>query len=142
MYEMLVDSEWVDQRGLLLEGIELWWVAEPQAGFVPNVNVLTQVVAVPDMKAYIELSIELAPGLIEGFELLREDVVEGEAGQELGVMEYSGSAVGQDLRFLGVFILADGRAIVATFTAPEGRYDDLIGSVEPYLLSLRSTGDG
>ncbi|GMQ86536.1 MAG: hypothetical protein BMS9Abin07_2117 [Acidimicrobiia bacterium] len=141
MYEMLVDSEWVGQHGLLAEGIETWFVADPQAGFAPNVNVLTQVAGVPDMETYLELSIESGPALMDGFELLREDVLEGEAGQELGVMEYAGSAGGRDLRFLGVFILVDGRAIVATFTAPEGRYDDLIGSVEPYLVSLRPTGD-
>jgi len=111
----------------------VWLVADPEASFALNVNVLTQAAPGMDLAGYLELSIDNAPLLLDDFELLDESIVESDAGQGLAVMEYAGA----DLQYLGVFAIDSGQAIVATLTAPTHRFNAIRDSVMPYLLTLK-----
>ncbi|MGF1666416.1 MAG: hypothetical protein ACFCVC_09120 [Acidimicrobiia bacterium] len=81
------------------------------------------------------MSIASAPALLKNFEMVESQVLEG-ALQQLAIMEYRGTASGADLRFFAVFGLRPDRAVIATFTALPGQYDDLLPEIEPYLLTL------
>jgi hypothetical protein len=137
-YEIAVDPDWVPNHGALVAGLEVWFVGETSpSGFGPNVNILTQDAPGVDLGEYLELSIQNAPALIQDFRLIDQGLIEGAAGQPLGIMEYEGLTSGQFLRFLGIFALKDGRATVATLTTPPREFDVIRFSVEPYLLTLR-----
>jgi hypothetical protein len=137
-YEIEVDPDWEASHGTMVAEVEAWLVAEPSDGFAPNVNVLTQAVPGMDLDGYLDLSVAQAPAMLQDFELVRRDVVEG-AANELGVMEYTGTQGGRPLHFLATVAVGDGTAIVATFTVPPEAFDDLRCEVEPFLLTLRAS---
>ena len=116
----------------------MWFVALPEDGFVANVNVLTQAIPEIDVEEYLDLSVAQAPGMMPDFELLRLDVIE-RSGNELGVMEYTGTQNYRPLHFLATVTVADRTAAIATFTAPPEPFDELRCGVERFLFTLRST---
>jgi len=136
-YEMKVDPTWDPQHGTIAAEIEAWVVGQPEGGFAPNVNVLTQRAPGLDLSEYLDVSVEQGPSLIADFELVERAVVDG-TDQELGVLEYTGSQNSRSLHFLATIALRDGTAVVATFTAPRDVFDELRPDVEPFLLSLRA----
>jgi hypothetical protein len=90
---------------------------------------------------YTQASIDNAPAFIQDFELGESRTVTGPGGSELAVLEYSGRAGGAEspLRFLAVWGLNDGNAIVATFTSLEEHFEAQRDDVLPYLLTLEPT---
>jgi hypothetical protein len=136
-YEIIVRSEWPSKHGALVEGLELWSVGDPIDGFVPNINIFSEIIE-SDMTLdeYIELSIENAGLFIEDFELIDKQIVTAESGQVLAFMEYEGSAVGLSLRFFAVFGVRDDEAVVATLTVPPQEYTKIKAEVAPYLFTL------
>jgi hypothetical protein len=136
-YRITVPDSWEARHGAIAEGIEVWLAGEVEDEFGPNVNVLTQASGNMTLDEYTETSIANAPTFVKDFEVLDSRRETGPNGTELAVLEYSGEA-GSDrpLRFLAVWTVNDGRAVVATFTTTPERYDEQRGDVLPYLLTL------
>lgn len=139
-YQMVVSNTWTASPGSVVAGIETWLVGEPVDGFASNVNALTQVVpASTTLEDYLELSIESAPNFIDDFRLIRQEIVDGSEGQPLAIMEYEGAPQGETLRFLAVFGMGDGLAVVATLTTRPQDAERQTEEIEPYLLTLIPT---
>jgi hypothetical protein len=136
---MTVDRHWTEHSGSIVAEVEAWLVAAPSNGFAANVNVLTQSAPGIDLETYLGLSTKQGPLLIQGFRLVRSEVVTGTTGAPLGVIEYTGQTGGRDLSFLAVIALRQGHAVVATLTAPTALFADLRTRVEPFLLTLQAT---
>ena len=118
MYRLTVPESWEPRHGALAQGIEVWLTHPAADGFSPNVNVLTQAVGDMTLDEYTQASIDNAPAFIQDFELGETRTVTGPGGGELAVVEYSGRAGGAQnpLRFLAVWTVYEGNAIVTTFT--------------------------
>jgi hypothetical protein len=139
-YTMSIGPEWTDLPSTMVAEVETWAVGDPDAGFTPNVNVLTQDAPGMDREEYMELSVASLESI--DAELVEHAFVTGPNGGSLGLMEYIAQppGVSGDLHFIAVFDLRDGTAIVATYTASLERFDELRAAVEPYLLTLEATG--
>lgn len=137
-YTIRVDPSWTRASGTFANGVEAWAVGERTDGFTPNLTVLTQKTDLT-IDQYRDLSVRQTDRLIDDAELIpTEEVVEGTAGQQLGILDYRGTTQGRELHFYAVFTpVRDGMAL-ATFTATEDQFDELYESVEPSLLSLRA----
>ena len=135
-YTIELGRDWRELPGTLVEEIEAWQVGATEDGFTPNVNVLTQAAPGLDLQEYVDLSGESGEDL-GGYEVIDLSIVDGAHGQ-LGVMDYTSRQGSHDLHHLGVFAVADDRAIVATLTAPEAVFDALREEVWPYLLTLQN----
>jgi hypothetical protein len=136
-YEIEVDPDWEAHHGEIAEDVEVWVVGPSEDGFAPNVNTLTQAAPGVDLSEYLDISVEQGPSFVPDFELLDSDVVEG-SESELGLLEYTGTQDDRPLHFLATVDVQDGTAVVATFTAPPGVFDESRGEIEPYLLTLRA----
>ena len=141
MYRLTVPKSWEPRHGALAQGIEVWLTHPAADGFAPNVNVLTQAVGDMTLDEYTQASIDNAPAFIQDFELGETRTVAGPGGGELAVVEYSGRAGGAQnpLRFLAVWALNDGNAIVTTFTSLAENFEEQRDDVLPYLLTLEPT---
>ncbi len=136
-YQIIVRSEWPSKHGALVEGLELWAVGDPIDGFVPNLNILSEIIpSGMTLDEYVELSIENAGLFVQEFELIDKQIVTAESGQVLASMEYEGSASGRFLRFFAVFGVRDDEAVVATLTVPPQEYAEIQAEVAPYLFTL------
>jgi hypothetical protein len=136
-YRITVSDDWEARHGVVAQGIETWLVAEVANAFGPNVNVLTQPVGDMTLDEYTEMSIATAPNLVKDFEVQDSRTEVAPSGTELAVLEYSGEAgADRPLRFLAVWTVHDGNAIVATFTTTPEAYEGQRDAVLPYLLTL------
>ena len=136
-YRITVPDSWEARHGAIAEGIEVWLAGEVEDGFGPNVNVLTQTTGGMTLDEYTESSIANAPTFVKDFEVLDSRRETGPNGTELAVLEYSGEAgTDRPLRFLAVWTVNDGQAVVATFTTTPERYEEQRDDVLPYLLTL------
>ena len=136
-YRMTVPDSWEARHGAIAEGIEVWLAGEVEDGFGPNVNVLTQTTGGMTLDEYTETSIANAPSFVKDFEVADSRRETGPNGTELSVLEYSGEAgTDRPLRFLAVWTVNDGQAVVATFTTTPERYEEQRDDVLPYLLTL------
>ena len=136
-YRITVPDSWEARHGAIAEGIEVWLAGEVEDGFGPNVNVLTQATGGMTLDEYTETSIANAPTFVKDFEVLDSRRETGPNGTELAVLEYSGEAgTDRPLRFLAVWTVNDGQAVVATFTTTPERYEEQRDDVLPYLLTL------
>ena len=131
-YTIEVDPDWQANHGSLAAEIEVWFVAEPSDEFAPNLNILTQLAPQMNLEEYLELSIDNGPIFFSDFELIEGGTVDGASGQPLATVEYTGDG----LRFLAVFAVSDGEAVVATLSAPIERFGSLRDEVLPHLLTL------
>jgi hypothetical protein len=136
-YRMDVDPAWTPNHGVLTAEIEVWFVGESSDDFAPNVTVLTQAAADLDLRGYLDLSVEQAPDLVEGFTAVDEEIVQGPTGQELAILEYTGTQEGRDLHFLAVCFLEDDQAVVATYVSMDEQFPAQRPDVEPFLRTLR-----
>lgn len=137
-YEIVIDPEWERDDGRADPGIEFWLVAKEFDGFFPNVNLLTQTVTLGmKLDTYLDVSVEGLDDYIDDAEMIDRRTVEGTAGDELGLLEYTGAVNDIDLHFLQLVVVEGDEAVVATFTAPDGRFEDLRAEIEPYLHTLR-----
>jgi hypothetical protein len=119
----------------------MWSVAAPIGDFVPNINILSQILpSGTTLDEYLRLSIENAGLFIQKFELIDQRIVTADSGQVLAVMEYQGSVSGRSLRFFAVFGVRDDEAVAATLTVPPQEYMEIQAEVEPYLLTLELLG--
>ena len=134
-YEIEVDPDWVAYHGTDAAEVEVWFVGESREGFAPNVNILTAPGL--DLSQFIDDVIEQTSSLMDDFELLDREVVDG-IEAELGLLEFTASDSGRSVQILSTVAVRDGTAVMATFTAPPNVFDDLRREVEPYLLTLRS----
>jgi len=136
-YRITVPGTWEARHGAIAEGIEVWLAGEVEDGFGPNVNVLTQTTGGMTLDEYTESSIANAPTFVKDFEVLDSRRETGPNGTELAILEYSGEAgTDRPLRFLAVWTVNDGQAVVATFTTTPERYEAQREDVLPYLLTL------
>jgi len=136
-YRITVPDSWEARHGAIAEGIEVWLAGAVEDEFGPNVNVLTQASGGMTLDEYTESSIANAPTFVKDFEVLDSRRETGPNGTELAVLEYSGEAgTDRPLRFLAVWTVNDGQAVVATFTTTPERYEEQRGDVLPYLLTL------
>ena len=136
-YRITIPDSWEARHGAIAEGIEVWLTDEVEDGFGPNVNVLTQTTGDMTLDEYTEMSIANAPSFVKDFEVQDSRRETGPNGTELAVLEYSGEAgADRPLRFLAVWTVANGQAVVATFTTTPERYEELRSDVLPYLLTL------
>ena len=136
-YRITVPDSWEARHGAIAEGIEVWLSGEVEDEFGPNVNVLTQTTGGMTLDEYTESSIANAPTFVKDFEVLDSRRETGPNGTELAVLEYSGEAgTDRPLRFLAVWTVNDGQAVVATFTTTPERYEEQRDDVLPYLLTL------
>ena len=136
-YRITIPDSWEARHGAIAEGIEVWLTDEVEDGFGPNVNVLTQTTGNMTLDEYTETSIANAPSFVKDFEVQDSRRETGPNGTELAVLEYSGEAgADRPLRFLAVWTVANGQAVVATFTTTPDRYEELRSDVLPYLLTL------
>jgi hypothetical protein len=139
-YEIEIDPEWERDDARADPGIEFWLVAKEFDGFFPNVNLLTQ--TVPSglgLEEYVDLSIDGIDDYIDEADVIDERTVEGADGQELALLEYTGEVEGLPLHFLQLVTVDGDEAVVATYTAPDRRFDELRPDIEPYLYTLRSS---
>ncbi|MCI0582724.1 MAG: DUF1795 domain-containing protein [Chloroflexi bacterium] len=135
-YVIEIDPAWTAApAGIVVEGIEFWFVAPVEDGFAPNVNVLTQTSGGMSLTAYLELSLQNAPAFVGDFELISSKEIEG-AHVRLGRLDYMGVVGGRSLHFLAVVALDDTTAYVATLTTPSESFKRLQRVVEPFLLTL------
>ena len=141
MYRLTVPESWEPRHGAVAQGIEVWLTHEAADGFAPNVNVLTQSVGDMTLEEYTQASIDNAPTFVQDFELGESRTMTGPGGGELAVVEYSGRAGGAQnpLRFLAVWTVHDGNAIVTTFTTLTENFEAQSEDVLPYLLTLEPT---
>lgn len=139
-YTMTIDAEWADMSTRMAAGTEAWAIGQGAAGFTPNVNVLTQAARGLDLDAYLATSVN-SLDTIDG-ELIEQSYVQGAGGAMLGSMRYSATPAGSagPLEFLAVFDVRNDTAVVATLTATVDTFDALAIDVEPYLLTLETTG--
>ena len=117
-------------------GARFWYVAEPQGGFQPNVNVLTQDQGDQDLESYVSATESGLDSVLDDAAMVRSSVTTRGDGVRIGTMEYTGSAEGQDLHFASTVIVSGDRFVLATFTSPADRWDELIGDVQPSLDAL------
>lgn len=117
-------------------GARFWYVADPEDGFQPNVNVLTQEKGDQDLESYVSATESGLDTVLEDPRMVRSSVTTRGDGVRIGAMEYTGSAEGQDLHFSSTVIVSGDRFVLATFTSPADRYDELIGDVQPSLDAL------
>jgi hypothetical protein len=136
-YVITVGPDWDEKPGVVVSEVENWIVAPPVGGFAPNVNVVTQAAPGMDLTQYIDFSV----GHLGGFELIDSSTIDGSHGNKLGLLEYSGVSPNgpqTPLHFLATVDVRDGRAIVATFTAPEPVFAQERVGVEPFLRTLQA----
>jgi hypothetical protein len=137
-YEIEIDPEWERDDARADPGIEFWLVAKEFDGFFPNVNLLTQTVPLgTKLDEYLDLSVDGMDDYIDDADMIDRRTVDGAGAQELGLLEYTGAVDGIDLHFLQLVVVDGDEAVVATFTAPDGRFEDLRPQIEPYLHTLR-----
>ena len=136
-YTMEIDPSWESFNLGGVKEVEQWAVtAAPTDGFMPNVNVLTQSVPGIDLQEYIDLSLSNLMGLtLVGTTTLEVD------GSPMGLFEFVGVAPGStmSLHFLAIVVVADGEAILVTFTAPDPLFAELRPDIEPYMRTLTMT---
>jgi hypothetical protein len=135
VYRVDVADSW---REATIDQPKAWIVAEVADGFAPNVNVVTEKppssIGLDD---YLKLSVDKAPQIIQDFTLESNETITLTSGDQGGRLVYTGrSGASPTLKFLAIVALRDGRAAVATFTAPPGRFDALAADAEPYLRTL------
>ena len=134
-YAFQVDPAWELQVGGVAQGIEVWFLGPAEAGFRPNVNVLTQAAPGLSLDQYAQVSIANAPQFISDFALVAQSQVDVPGGR-LGILEYTGSYQGRQLHFLAYFGVRSDRAVVATLTAPPISFASWRGAIEPFMKTL------
>ena len=134
-YTMTVPATWQADHEAIGGSIEVWYIAKPEDGFAPNVNVLTEDIRGMSVEDYTQLSIANGPRLLPGFELLKTDVVTGPGGHDLMTMSYTDG----EAKYLGVIGMGADGAVVATLTSTPERYLSIVEESYPYLLTLLPT---
>lgn len=137
----LIDAgpTWTESDLSMARGIQFWSIGSTIGGLQPNVNVLVQdrTADTETLADYQAVSEDGVAGL-DG-ELVSSEIVTGSEGQELFEMEFVAEQQGTELHFLAYAAEVEGGFALATFTAPAEAYDDVVGEVQPYLVTLRAS---
>ncbi len=133
-YVIDVDPAWETGAGPTSE-IEVWFIGSGDDQFRNNVNVLTQDTQGRDLQEYMDYSAQNLGGLT----LISSNVETGAAGNEIGIIEYTGTIAGAPipLHVVATVIVEDGQAAVATLTTTLDTFADSRAAVEPFLRTLR-----
>ena len=138
-YTIDVSSDWEARPGAILDPKEVWFVAAPDGGFRPNMNILDQEVPLVDLSTLMDASVEQ---LAAQFEVVDDWITTGTNGNQLGFVEYTGSldSGGQKVaaHFLATMSLNKTTAVIATFASSESTFEDLYPMIESYMLTLRN----
>lgn len=126
-WQMTIGESWAPLPGTFAAEIEAWGVASMgPSGFTPNVNVLVQEFPGNSPEDYIEVSRRALPDV-------EASIIETADGRRLARFEFEAP---NGLRSLGIAVVKDEVAALATLTAPPGDYPDLEDEVEPFLRTL------
>ena len=136
-YTIDISPAWNETSGTLVHEIEAWQIGIGTSQFQDNVNVLTQDTQGLDLRAYLRFS----EGHLGGMDLISSDVITGAAGNELGLIEYSGQLAGApiELHALAAVAVQNGQAEVATLTTTMETFAQARAEAEPYLRTLQAS---
>lgn len=134
VYTMNVDPEWVSSPGGL-QGMEIWMVGQ-STGDRSNLSLLTAMDGGGDLSTYMDGLLRGVGVSTDNVNEVGREVVEGAGGQELGLLEITGSQAGQPLHFLMAIIMESRTVVAATLTSTPETFHDVRAAVEPYLLTL------
>ena len=101
-YTIDISPAWTETSGTLVQEIEAWQIGTGTSQFQDNVNVLTQDTQGLDLQAYLDFS----EAHLGGMDLISSEVITGTAGNELGLIEYSGQLAGAPIE---LHVAGDGR---------------------------------
>jgi hypothetical protein len=131
-------TDWEKQEGALGSSVLILSpTEEPSDDFRENVNVLVQ--TVPDKMSlgeYTRLSLDEAPKLITGFDLLDDGpamLSDAPAHQ----VHYRGEQGAFRLEWKQMYALSNGRAFVLTYTAERDQYESGLPTAEAMFASFR-----
>jgi hypothetical protein len=140
-YEIDVGPTWsmgdASALGAQAAEIEFWDVGSRAEGLQPNINIQTQATGGMSLEEFLRISTEgptAVPNIIES------DVTTSSSGDPMILLEYQ-TRVLPDVpqqHLTAVAIASGADTVLATFTAANAAYDELIAEVEPYLLTLRA----
>lgn len=116
----------------------MWTTGRGSATFGNNVNVFVESPPVDmSLDTYMEFSEDNSEAIIAGVVVAGNEIVDA-GDHEYGRMEYSAEMEGTELSFLAIVVKVDGSFVVATYTALTDLYPAEVGSVEPYMVTLRA----
>ncbi len=142
-YSLEVDPLWHVPTSTAGANVETWYTQTGTADFRDNVTIVAQPVGEVDLDQYLQLVIDQAPKSVDDFKLREFRVVtiptesKTEVPKSLGVVAYEGRKGDQAYGFFFVASVEDGKAVVATLTTDQDRFDDVRAKVAPYLMTLR-----
>jgi hypothetical protein len=148
-YTIDIDPRWKATANVSRPEVESWYTNTGTVKFRDNVNIVTQEIGEMDLDQYMQLVQDQARNTVPDYSLREFRIVtvsdDSETGAtskvppQLGVFAYDGKSGGDDFGFLFVASVEHGRAVLATLTAGQDRFDRVRAQVEPYLMTLRQT---
>jgi hypothetical protein len=148
-YTVDIDPRWKQTKNVSRPEVESWYTNTGTTKFRDNVNIVTQQIGQMDLDQYMQLVQKQASDTVPDYDLREFRIItvsdDSETGTtakvppQLGVFAYDGKSGGDDFGFLFVASVENGRAVLATLTAGEDRFDRVRAQVEPYLMTLRQT---
>ncbi len=142
-YSLEVDPQWQAPTSAAGANVETWYTQTGTADFRDNVTIVAQPVGEIDLDQYLQLVIDQAPKSVDGFKLREFRVVtipteaKTEVPKSLGVVAYEGRKGDQAYGFFFVASVEDGKAVVATLTTDQDRFDEVRAKIAPYLMTIR-----
>ena len=142
-YSLEVDPQWHVPTSTAGANVETWYTQTGTADFRDNVTIVAQPVGEVDLDQYLQLVIDQAPKSVDNFKLREFRVVtiptdaKATVPKSLGVVAYEGRKDDQAYGFFFVASVEDGKAVVATLTTDQDRFDEVRAKVAPYLMTLR-----
>ena len=142
-YSLEVDPQWQVPTSTAGANIETWYTQTGTADFRDNVTIVAQPVGEVDLDQYLQLVIDQAPKSVDNFKLREFRVVtiptdaKATVPKSLGVVAYEGRKGDKTFGFFFVASVENGKAVVATLTTDQDRFDDVTAEVAPYLMTLR-----
>jgi hypothetical protein len=107
------------------------------------VTIVAQPVGETDLDQYLQLVIDQAPKSVDNFKLREFRVVtiptdaKATVPEQLGIVAYEGRKGDKTFGFFFVASVENGKAVVATLTTDQDRFDDVRAQIAPYLMTLR-----
>jgi hypothetical protein len=142
-YSLEVDPQWHVPTSTAGANVETWYTQTGTADFRDNVTIVAQPVGEVDLDQYLQLVIDQAPKSVDNFKLREFRVVtiptdaKATVPEQLGVVAYEGRKGDKTFGFFFVASVENGKAVVATLTTDQDRFDDARAEIAPYLMTLR-----
>jgi hypothetical protein len=148
-YTLDIDPRWRASEHATTPEVESWFTGTGTVDFRDNVNIVTQQIGQMALDEYMKLVTDQAHETVPDYDLREFRIVTAsddpasdttaEVPLQLGVFAYDGENSGKDFGFLFIASVENGRAVLATLTTPEDRFDRVRAQVEPYLMTIRQT---